>query len=222
MVEVTEIHPENNLRITTDGFTTQVLKTGLYDFDAGQSQVRVFSGKAVVFDGDHEVKVDGGHEVSLASPGNLESEKFDKQEYNQTDLYRWSSLRSSYLAEANVDAARLYVVNGGYGPSWVGAGWYWNPWFGAYTYLPADGIFYSPFGWGFYSPIVVYRAPVFVGHPVVHHFGPEFRPPTAVIRPVPSGALHPGFVTGPAVTRRDAPLFRGEFRGHNEHFGVRR
>ena len=30
-----------------------------------------------------------------------------------------------------------------------------------YTFLPADGIFYSPFGWGFYSPIYVYRSPFF-------------------------------------------------------------
>jgi hypothetical protein len=33
MVEVDEIHPENNLRITEDGATTELLNTGLYDFD---------------------------------------------------------------------------------------------------------------------------------------------------------------------------------------------
>src|SRR5260370_25914020 len=88
MVEVTEIHAENNLRITEDGVTTQLLKTGLYDFDAAQKQVRVFSGKAVVFDGDREVKIDGGHQAVFNAQGKLKAEKFDKQPYQQSDLYR--------------------------------------------------------------------------------------------------------------------------------------
>ena len=44
--------------------------------------------------------------------------------------------------------------------------------------LPADGIFYSPFGWGFYSPIFIYHSPYFYGgnfgHP--HAFG-DFHGP---------------------------------------------
>ena len=42
------------------------------------------------------------------------------------------------------------------GAGWYGAGWYWDPCFGAYTFIPGDGIFYSPFGWGFYPPFAVY------------------------------------------------------------------
>ena len=64
-----------------------------------------------------------------------------------------------------VDEARVYIGPGPgwYGPGWYGAGWYWDPWFGVWTFLPADGIFYSPFGWGFYSPIFVYRSPFYFG-----------------------------------------------------------
>ena len=87
--------------------------------------------------------------------------KFDKKSYEEGDLFRWSSLRSGYLAEANVDAAGIYAQNGWGGPSWWGADWYWDPWFDAFTFLPGDGIFYSPFGWGFYSPWCVYQAPFF-------------------------------------------------------------
>ena len=43
----------------------------------------------------------------------------------------------------------------------TGLGWYWDPWLGAYTFVPAGGVFYGPFGWGFYSPIAVYRSPFF-------------------------------------------------------------
>src|SRR5262249_35241673 len=34
MLDVTEIHSENNLRVTEDGVTTQLVKVGLYDFDS--------------------------------------------------------------------------------------------------------------------------------------------------------------------------------------------
>src|SRR5260370_14959408 len=85
----------------------------------------------------------------------MKPEKFDKEQV-QDDLYRWSSLRSSYLAEANVDRAKDYQVG-----SWYGAGWDWDPYYGAYTFIPGNGIFYSPFGWGFYSPFDVGFAPIF-------------------------------------------------------------
>jgi len=59
-----------------------------------------------------------------------------------------------------VDEARDYISidTGWYVPGWSGAGWYWDPWFGAWTFIPDDGILYSQFGWGFYSPIVVYQS----------------------------------------------------------------
>ena len=183
MVEVTDIHPENDIRIVEDGVSTQLRKNGLYDFDANANQVRVFSGKAAVYDGDRQVTVDGGHQVDFNVQGKLKAEKFDKNMYQTSDLYRWSNLRSSYLAEANVDAARVYVANGWYGPGWVGPGWYWDPWFGAYTFIPGAGIFYSPFGWGFYSPLVVFRSPFFFGRPFAHHFGPGFEPHEVFVRP---------------------------------------
>ncbi len=201
MVEVSEIRPENSLRVTEGGVTTRLFKTGLYDFDDAQNQVRVFKGKATVFDGDREVTIDGGHQVDLNVEGKLKAEKFDKEQYQASDPYRWSSLRSSYLAEANVDSARLYVANGGYGPGWIGAGWYWDPWYSVYTFIPADGFFYSPFGWGFYSPLVVFQAPVFFApRPFVHQFGPGFHPSGVFARP---GADR-GFRSLPATGIRGA------------------
>jgi len=184
IVEVDEMHKENDIRIGADGATTRLLKTGLYDFNLPQSDLRVFDGKAAVFESDAHTTVKGGHEVSLSGSGPLKSQKFDKKSYEGGDLYRWSSLRSSYEAEANVDAAGLYAVNG-WGPwgfGWWGADWYWDPWFDAFTFIPGDGIFYSPFGWGFYSPWWVDEAPFFGWggygggfRPVYHHFSPVAR-----------------------------------------------
>jgi hypothetical protein len=82
-------------------------------------------------------------------------------------------LRSGYLSEANVDAAWIYI-SGGVG--WYGPGWYWDPWFRAYTFVPGDGTLYSPFGWGFYSPIIVYRPPFYYGFARPHEFR-EFHYP---------------------------------------------
>lgn len=157
-VEVAEIHQYNNLRVGQNGASTQMLKDGLYAFDADHDQVRVFKGEAVVQDNDQNVKMKAGHELDLNQTVKLKATKFDEKAYQMSDLYRFSYLRSEYLAEANVDMARQYYVGG---PRWYGPGWYWDPWFWSYTWIPGGGIFYSPFGWGYYSPWLVGYAPYY-------------------------------------------------------------
>lgn len=170
LVEVAEINKENRLRIVEDGKATDLIKTGLYDFNADRHVVRVFGGKAVVEEGRRLVTVKAGREVDLSGGDPMKATKFDRKVAENEDLYRWASLRSAYLAEANVNAANIYV-GGGFG--WFGDGWYWDPWFDAFTFIPGDGIFYSPFGWGFYSPAFVYAAPIFYGGSYYRHFGPN-------------------------------------------------
>jgi len=190
LVEVDQIYQQNDLRVAQGGTTTQLLKVGLYDFDARNNLVRVVDGKAEVTSNDEHVTVKGGHELALNNTGKLKTQKFDKKEYAGTDLYRWSSLRSNYLSEANTDAARVYFANGWYGPGWMGNGWYWDPWFSAYTFIPGGGIFYNPFGWGFYSPLWVYQSPYFYrgyyGHGLTNVPG---RVPQG---PYTSRTVHPG------------------------------
>ncbi len=199
MVEVAEIHKDNLLRIASDGATTQLLKDGLYGFDADSGAVRVFKGEALVQDGDQQVKVKGGHEVELRETAKLKSHKFDKNSFERSDLYRFSNLRSEYLAEANVDAARTYYAGG---PGWYGPGWYWDPFFTSYTWIPGNGVLYSPFGWGFYSPGFVSYAPIYYGgyrpyrwgrYPYYGGYGVGHRPvarPT-IVGPRPSVGFHP-------------------------------
>ena len=134
--------------------------------------------------------------------GKLKTQKFDKDAVEQSDLYRFSSLRSEYLAEANISTAQLYVG----GPGWYGPGWYWDPWFTAYTWIPGDGIFYSPFGWGFYSPAWVWRAPVIYRS---YYHGYPHGPNVGGMRP---GPVHGGFVPHAASVPHAA--------GNTGHFGV--
>src|SRR5260221_5924243 len=157
-VEVAELHPENNVVIAENGAKVRLAKTGLYDFDADRDIVRVYQGQANVQVNGQDIEVKKEHQLAFNAGGPMKPEKFDKEQV-QDDLYRWSSLRSSYLAEANVDRAQVYQM-GSYG-----AGWDWDPYYGAYTFVPGNGIFYSPFGWGFYSAFDVGFAPFFFfGH----------------------------------------------------------
>ena len=184
MVEVAEIRPQNNVRIGESVSSTQLLKAGLYSFDANRGVIRVFDGKAVVELAGRRIEVKEGHQLDLKAAGKLKAQKFDKSA-STDEFYRWASLRSSYLAEANVDAARRYSGASGWSPSvWAGEDWYWNPWFDAYTFIPGDGIFFDPFGWGFYSPWFAFGAPYggygYGGYRYggYRHFGPGYHPPS--------------------------------------------
>jgi hypothetical protein len=203
MVEVLDIRKENNIEIDQNDVSTKLLKNGLYDFDADHEQIRVFKGAVQVHAKDQSMKLTGERELALNTSGKLKTQGFDTRQY-EDDFFRWSALRSGYLSEAAVDQARVYIGPGPgwYGPGWYGAGWYWDPWFGVWTFLPADGIFYSPFGWGFYSPIFVYRSPFFFygyyGHQP-HHFG-EFHYPYGHGFE-PHGGFHGGGFHGAAPGR---------------------
>lgn len=163
ILEVAQIYSENNLRVKEGGLTAHIDKPGLYEFDMSAGLFRVFEGEAEVDAVTHHVTLKSGHQVAAGTDGTLVTSKFDRKDFETGDLYNWSSLRSSYEAEANVNEASYYEQYGGVpgGPAWWGAGWYWDPWFSAYTFLPGDGIFCSPFGWGFYSPWWVDRAPFY-------------------------------------------------------------
>ncbi|MGB8887697.1 MAG: FecR domain-containing protein [Candidatus Korobacteraceae bacterium] len=214
MVEVAEIHNDNLLQVQEDGATTRLLKTGVYGFDADNGNVRVFKGEAMVQDGDRQIKVKGGHELDVNNTANLKSTKFNQAQYQNTDLYRFSNLRSEYLAEANVDVANMYWPGG---PGWYGAGWYWDPLFLGYTWLPGDGIFYSPFGWGFYSPYWVGYAPYY-GRP--YPYGGYGRPYVAGRYGAAYG--HSGYVGHPGYVGRSVSGFRGPASAgvSAPHFGV--
>ena len=165
MLEVADIHKQNDIKIAQDGATTQVLKNGLYAFDANTGEVQVFDGKAEVSDKAKTIDLKGGRELNVASDAPLKAQKFDKKK-DADDFYNWSALRSQYESEANMDIAR-------YAPGVVSPGWFWDPWYSAYTFVPGNGIFYSPFGWGFYSPAWFGYAPIYYGAPY-HYYRPGY------------------------------------------------
>jgi uncharacterized membrane protein YgcG len=162
-IEVDEIHPANNIQVVEGVSSTRLLKNGLYAFDADKGSVQVLKGEAELQEGSGDgqklVKVKGDHQVASTANASLQSVSFDRKQAEDS-LYNWSSLRSQYLAEANINLASAYAGYGGVSP-----GWYWDAGFWGYTWLPGGGYLWSPFGRGFYSPrYIYYGGPVFYGN----------------------------------------------------------
>ncbi len=200
MLEVTGLQKENNLQVVDRGSLTRIEKDGVYRFDADRPLVAVYDGKAKVERDDKTVDVKSGRAVDIATSAPLKAEKFDKNTA-EDDLYKWSKLRSGYLSAANAVAAPVYLTaNSG----WTGPGWYWNPWYSSYTFIPGRGVLYSPFGWGFLSPWSSYYGPFYGGYgyyPPVVYGRPRIigRVPAPVVRPGPVVGVRPGGGAAPVI-----------------------
>jgi hypothetical protein len=172
-VEVDQLYKQNDILIDQKGGQTQLLKNGLYEFNADNNTVRVYDGKAAVYPGDNHatdikpINVKENHQLALNGDG-LKPQGFDKNHSEAgDDLYAWSSLRSNYLGQANLNLASEYAGSSNFTP-----GWFWDQGLYSYTWLPGDGPFFSPFGYGFYSPYYLYGGGFVYGR---GFYGRDFR-----------------------------------------------
>lgn len=155
LVEVTELLDGNAIRLRTGDATATLKKAGLYRVDAEpEAKVRVYEGEALVVADDREYVVKGSREL-VASAAGWSSLKFDSKDTDP--LYRWAKRRSEYIAMANLSSART-AGGSRSSNSLLGPGnWFFNRWFGTYTYVPFSRTLMSPFGYAFYTPHTVYR-----------------------------------------------------------------
>lgn len=150
-VEVDQLYKQNDLLIDQGPAQTVLLKNGLYEFDANANSMRVFDGEASVSlsqDSKKWTTVKSHHQLALN--GSKPQDFNPEQAANQDPLYSWSKLRAEYLGQANLNLAESYAGSP-YNP-----GWMWDPRMLDYTWLPYDGLFMDPFGFGFYSPWYLY------------------------------------------------------------------
>ena len=196
LVEVDTLVKENHLEIVDGGTHSTIEKKGIYAFRAEQPAIQVYDGKAAVTVADRTVDVGKGKELLLTADSRLKPRKFDRERTDQ--LYAWSKVRSGYLAEANLSSAQVVVADN---PAWwAGTGWYWNPWYDTWAFVPGAGYLYSPFGYGFYSPAYWYYNP-----PLYYYGG----------RPWRGGGFRRGVIAGRAAPaggsglRFSAPAGRG-------------
>jgi hypothetical protein len=189
MVEVDQKLKDAHINVMQRDSDSSILKEGLYRFNADQGRVEVIDGKLRVNEGQQAKEIGKGKEIILNSAGALQTASFDRKA--EDDLYAFSNLRSHYMAEASASTVRY--IGAGYGP-WAGAGWYWNPYFTSWAWLPGDGLFYSPFGYGFYSPLYAgygFRGG-FYGRPRAFVGGSGFRGGASVSMAGRSGAAFHG------------------------------
>ncbi len=185
IIEAAGLLKDNSIQVTDHGATVTIEKNGLYRFNADNPpSVAVLEGKALVYFGEKKVEMGKDREVVIGDV--LSAEKFDPKQ--EDELYAWSNVRSEYEAAATYQSAKAVSTNG-FGGGWgifgysglYGPGWFWNNAFDCWAWMPPYGAFYSPFGWGFYSPGVVAYAPIVVA-PVYrgghweHHPGPPGNP----------------------------------------------
>ena len=176
-VEVDGILKDNNVTVICKDATVTFTKAGIYRFDADSARLRVFKGEAQVAMGDRTVEVSGGKMLTMS--GEMASaQKFDTEDTDSLD--NWSERRASYMAAANVSAARALTTGGyggygygGYGYGGYGYGrysgcmgsgmWAYNSWFGMTTFVPCSGSYMNPYGYRYWSPSTVgqvfYRPP---------------------------------------------------------------
>src|SRR5271165_1061990 len=158
IVEADEIPKDNSIELVYKANDILLVKHGLFRVDTDPARLRVFDGEAIVKAESGQLTVKGGKETTLS--GVLMAENFDKK--NVDELYNWSSRRAGYLSTANASSAMTirnsggYYGNGYYSSGLTGfGGWQFNPLFGMFTYVPMDGFGYSPFGFGWWSPVTV-------------------------------------------------------------------
>jgi len=157
LLEVGELDKAQAIQMTVGSTNIEFAKRGLFRLDADPARIRVYDGSALLSSDNGNVTLKEGREATLGAA--VVSAKFDKED--EDAFYRWASRRSSYIAMANVTAAKR-VHDGSM--SFASSSWVYNPYFGLFTYLPLSGLYRSPFGYSYYSPLTVtriyYRPPV--------------------------------------------------------------
>ncbi len=156
LVEVGELLEHNAITFEASGVNMELAKKGLFRIDASPASLRVYEGQARVSSSAETLTARKGHRIDLES-AKLADTRFESKETDA--FYRWSSRRAEYVAAANVISARV-TSNSGYSSSYAGSpsAWSWNPYFGMFTFLPASGVYWSPFGSPFYSPAMAWAA----------------------------------------------------------------
>ncbi len=197
MVECDDLVKNTSLSVVYKGRNIQLQKNGLYRLDTDPGTLKVYEGQALVRSqsGDQEVKK--GKEANL--DGVTVAQKFNPKLGD--DFYAWNGMRSGYIASANVSTAQSYNSSG---MRWASNTWLWDPWYGAFTFIPSAAYLYNPFGWGFWSPTYVVYAPT----PV---YSGGFSPYRGVTNGFAGGRQAAGGTAPPAGSRSGG--FAGGGRG---------
>jgi hypothetical protein len=151
IAEIGQIDKKAPIEILTPHGALTIAKAGLHRIDAKGSatlvsvrQGEIHLGTPSDFAANQSLKIKRGKVVTLtgpAQPGPLDVAKLDKDAIDKFDT--WSFDRAQALTEANVKALSRSGA--------LTAGWYYDPFFKFYTFVPSRSWFWSPYGFGFFN-----------------------------------------------------------------------
>jgi hypothetical protein len=142
--EAADLDKHDSIIALFRGAEINLRKRGVYRIDADQSLVRVYDGEAVVARGSESVTLKDGRQTVIGAV--LAAEKFNNKVGDA--FLRWAGRRAELIAVANMSAARRISRDDSRARY---QGWYYNPYFGCFTWLPGSGIYSSWFGPRYYS-----------------------------------------------------------------------
>jgi hypothetical protein len=173
VVEAVQTAKDNNVTVVVKNGAVALSKAGVYRFDTEPARLKVFRGEASVEMNGENIPVSTGRMLMLDG-SNSSVEKFNADDTDALD--HWGKQRGQLLAMANPSTAKSLMSGGyggfgyaGYGMGGLGYGgmgyggmgcnpyWGFNNWYGMYTYVPCNGYFQSPYGFFFWSPMMVNR-----------------------------------------------------------------
>jgi len=155
------------LRIETAAGDIAIQKEGLYRFEADPEHstvdVAVRRGKAQWLpESKPQVTLKAGNRFQLpvsSTDGALQYAKISKEQMDNLD--NWSMRRAQYLVAAS-DRATSWVSDSWYSSYYqrgFRGGWFFDPFFQMFTFIPFGGNYYSPYGCSYlgYYPYRGYR-----------------------------------------------------------------
>jgi hypothetical protein len=188
IVEAEDVAKDNSVTMVYKDATVHVVRKGLYRLDAASGELRVFEGVAEVAAGDNTVEVKDGHAIALDTLAISRFDKTATDALDRWSERRGEYVAMANVGAANSVRSSLFSSGGTYGTgggvygtgggiygiggamygtgcggygggSMFSSGWYFNPNFGMYSFVPCmNGAMYSPYGYRFWNPFDVYSA----------------------------------------------------------------
>ncbi len=151
IVEVGEVDKKTPIEIITPHGTLFVTKVGLQRIDSRGEVTSVAVRQGEIHLGTREqvlannaFKIGRGKVAQLTGTPAPNPAKLDKDSVDRFDI--WSFNRAETLMAANQMALRNSNRSGS-----LAYGWFYDPFYSCYTYIPRRGLFWSPYGFGFFN-----------------------------------------------------------------------
>lgn len=151
--QVSTVNKKSPLEIVTPHGTVSIAKDGLYRFDLVETNTLVQVRQGELFLGDRDqflagkaTKLGRGNAVKLtgSAVGKSDIAKVNKDVSDKFDA--WSFNRANTLMAANVSALRRSRTMNS-----LSYGWMYDSFYNCYTFIPRRGLWYSPYGFGFFN-----------------------------------------------------------------------